>query len=122
MLLTNVHALTLLYNYEHCKQIKVISLSAQTKHRRQKMNKTENLERFFSVELKSKANLKNVTLTNGGHDNVLVEGTLGELVQAGFAEGVILEVVGSKGVLRINLGEEEIKKTPVQNCGAVKTP
>ncbi len=86
------------------------------------MNKTENLERFFSVELKSKANLKNVTLTNGGHDNVLVEGTLGELVQAGFAEGVILEVVGSKGVLRINLGEEEIKKTPVQNCGAVKTP
>jgi hypothetical protein len=86
------------------------------------MNKTENLERFFSVELKSKANLKNVTLTNGGHDNVLVEGTLGELVQAGFAEGVILEVVGSKGVLRINLGEEEIKKTPVQNCGEVKTP
>jgi hypothetical protein len=86
------------------------------------MDKTENLERFFSVELKSKANLKNVTLTNDDHDSVLVEGTLGELVQAGFAEGVILEVVGRKGVLRINLGEDEIKKTTMQNCGEAKTP
>ena len=33
-------------------------------------------ERFFSVELKSKVNLKNVTLSNGSHENVLVEGTI----------------------------------------------
>jgi len=66
-------------------------------------------ERFFSVELKSKANLKNVTLTNGTHENVLLEGTLGQLVHAGFAEGVILEVIGEKGVLRINLCQNEIK-------------
>lgn len=62
-----------------------------------KMNE-KTKERFFSVELKSKVNLKNVTLTNGTHENVLVEGSLGQLVHAGFAEGVILEVVGSLGV------------------------
>ena len=67
-------------------------------------------ERFFSVELKSRVNLKNVTLTNGSHENVLVEGTIGQLQSAEFAEDVILEVVGSKGVLRINLCQDEIKK------------
>ena len=83
-------------------------------------NKTSSKERVFSVELKSKRNLKNVTLTNGSSDNVLVEGTIGELVQATFAEGVILEVVGRDGVLRVDLGEDEIKKTLKQNQPEVK--
>jgi len=77
-------------------------------------------ERVFSVELKSKRHLKNVTLTNGSSDNVLVEGTIGELLQATFAEGVILEVVGNKGVLRIDLRENEIKKTTEQNLTEMK--
>jgi hypothetical protein len=70
--------------------------------------KIEN-ERFFSVELKSKAHLKNVTLTNGSKDSALIEGTLGELVQATFAEDVILEVVGTKGIFRMNVSQDEIK-------------
>jgi hypothetical protein len=83
-------------------------------------SKTINKERVFSVELKSKRNLKNVTLTNGSSDSVLVEGTIGELVQAAFAEGIILEVVGKNGVLRIDLGEDEIKKTTEKNRTEVK--
>jgi len=83
-------------------------------------SKLTNKERVFSVELKSKRHLKNVTLTNGSSDSVLVEGTIGELVQATFAEGVILEVVGKKGVLRIDLGKDEIKKTTDQNLTEVK--
>jgi hypothetical protein len=75
-----------------------------------KMKSKLRTERFFSVELKSKANLKNVTLTNGSQENVLVEGTIGKLQRAIFAEDVILEVVGDKGVLRINLHESEIEK------------
>jgi hypothetical protein len=67
-------------------------------------------ERVFSVELKSKKHVKNVTLTNGSTDTALIEGTLGELVQATFKEGLILEVIGTKGVLRIDLGEDEIKQ------------
>ncbi len=78
-------------------------------------NKTNRKERFFSIELRSKRNLKNVTLTNGASDNVLVEGTIGELVQATFKEGIILEVVGKNGVLRVDLGEDEIKKTSKEN-------
>ena len=74
-------------------------------------SKTIGKERVFSVELKSKRNLKNVTLANGSSDSVLVEGTIGELVQATFTEGIILEVVGRNGVLRVDLGEDEIQKT-----------
>ena len=76
-------------------------------------NKIES-ERFFSVELNSKAHLKNVTLTNGSLDSALIEGTLGELVKATFAEGIILEVVGTKGTFRINLAQNEIKEAKKQ--------
>jgi len=83
-------------------------------------NETDSKERVFSVELKSKRNLKNVTLTNGSSDSVLVEGTIGELVQAAFAEGIILEVVGKNGVLRIDLRKDEIKKSLSQNHPEVR--
>ena len=79
-------------------------------------------ERFFSVELKSKANLKNVTMMNGTRDSVLVEGTIGKLVQASFVEGVILEIIGKKGILRINLQESELKKAAPANLSAQEEP
>lgn len=68
-------------------------------------------ERFFSLELKSKSDLKSVCIPNGSRENVLVEGTIGELVQIGFAEGIILEIVGEKGVLRIDISEDEITQS-----------
>ena len=71
-------------------------------------------QRYFSVELKSKVDLKNVTLSNGGHESVLVEGTIGELRQAEFADGAVLVIVGEKGTLRVNLTREEIKKEQKQ--------
>ncbi len=74
------------------------------------MQKTTPKERVFTVELNSKRNLKNMTLTNGGSDSVLFEGTIGELVQASFTEGIILEIIGKTGILRIDLQEGEIKK------------
>ena len=82
-------------------------------------NEMEDKERFFSIELESKAYLKNVTLTNGSRDSVLVEGTIGELTQVSFAEGIILEVAGNKGTLRINLKEEELRKA-LQKAAAAK--
>jgi len=74
-------------------------------------------ERFFSVELKSKANLKNVTVNESSQENVLVEGSLGKLQHAEFADGVVLEVFGDKGVLRVNLTIDEIKKTEKNDQG-----
>jgi len=67
--------------------------------------------RVFSIELKSKRHLKNITLTNECTDNVLLEGSIGELLTAKFAEGIILEVTGKDGVIRIDLEETEIQKT-----------
>ena len=74
--------------------------------------------RGFSVELKSKKNLTNVTLTDGSSDAVLIEGDIGKLLEASFKENLILEVIGENGVLRIDLQESEIskpsKKKPVE--------
>ena len=67
-------------------------------------------ERFFSVELNSRACLNNVTLADTGPENVLLEGTIGNLKQAEFAEDAILVVTGDKGVLRINLSQDDISK------------
>ena len=67
-------------------------------------------ERVFSVELQSKKHLKSVSLTNGAADRVLLEGNIGELLQATFKEGVILEVIGKNGILRVDLEEVEISK------------
>ncbi len=78
-------------------------------------SETEAKERVFSIELSSRSHFKNVTLANGSSDNVLVEGTLGELVGASFVEDVILEIIGKKGILRINLEAKDITKTKEQN-------
>jgi hypothetical protein len=83
-------------------------------------NETKTKERFFSIELKSKADLKNVTLANGSRDSVLVEGTIGELVQAMFVEDIILEIVGKKGTLRINLKAKELKSPEKTESREVK--
>jgi hypothetical protein len=82
--------------------------------------KTCNKERVFSVELKSKRNLKNIILTDGSSESVLIEGTIGELLRATFAEGVVLEVVGKNGVLRLDLREDDITKTSQQKQMEVK--
>jgi hypothetical protein len=79
------------------------------------MEETKQKERVFSIELNSKRNLKNVTLTNGSSDSVPLEGTIGELVHAFFTEGIILEVVGKNGILRVDLWEDEIQKISKEN-------
>jgi hypothetical protein len=87
-----------------------------------KANMQNSRERVFSIELRSRKNLKNVTLTNGSRDAVLVEGVLGELVEAAFKEGVILEVIGKNGILRIDLAENEISKSPEQENREANNP
>jgi hypothetical protein len=77
---------------------------------------TQKTERFFSVELHSKNQIKNMTLTNNGQkESTLIEGTIGNLIEASFTEGIILEVTGTKGILRLDLQEQEIKQTVLIN-------
>ena len=82
--------------------------------------KVSSKERIFSIELASKKHLRNVALTNGFSDMVLVEGTIGELLQATFKEGVILEVKGRNGTLRVDLGENEITRLTLSQHVEVK--
>lgn len=73
------------------------------------MTQTRTLdERSFSIELKTKQNLKNVTLNSSPAENVLIEGTIGKLENAGFVSEDILEIVGSTGTLRVNIAKQEI--------------
>jgi hypothetical protein len=72
------------------------------------MQQTSN-ECTFSIELKAKKYLKTVNLTNGTHESVLVEGTIGQIQHAEFTEGIVLEVTGTKGILRIDLSPDQIK-------------
>ena len=76
-----------------------------------------NRQRVFSIELESKKDLKNVTITNCSSDAVLLEGTLGELVDATFKKDGILEVIGKNGALRIDLGVNEISSSTGQMAG-----
>jgi hypothetical protein len=67
----------------------------------------ENDDRDFSIELDSNQCWHSCP-SNGGNESVLIEGTLGRLLRASFVELEILEVKGSRGVLRLYLRESEI--------------
>jgi len=64
-------------------------------------------EHMFSIELKSKEYLKSMALQNINGDNVLIEGFLGKLETIEFTEGILLEINGSKGILRMDLSKKE---------------
>ena len=64
----------------------------------------------FSVEMKSKRYVRSISISNETKDRVLFEGDLGGLEEVAFIGGSMLEVRGTNGVLRIELGEDETRK------------
>jgi len=66
-------------------------------------------EAGFSIELQSKEYLKTMKMANGKSECVLVEGTLGNLTQTRFDEDIVLEIIGTKGTLRVDLTQEQLK-------------
>ena len=64
-------------------------------------------ERVFTVELNSKSEVKNLIVQNGVQRTV-IEGTIGVLKHAGFVEGTVLELTGTRGVLRVDLAREDL--------------
>jgi len=84
-------------------------------------------ERVFTVELNSGSDLRKVNVPNGTQ-RILVEGTIGTLEHARFVEDTVLELVGSGGVLRVDLAREDLEKpsrrelesdSSLVRCGAV---
>ncbi|MBL7169105.1 hypothetical protein ISS40_10570 [Candidatus Bathyarchaeota archaeon] len=68
------------------------------------------LGHVFSVEMKSKRHVRSISISNEARDRVLFEGDLGELEEVVFIEGSMLEVRGTNGVLRVELGQRETEK------------
>ena len=71
--------------------------------------KTSVKERVFTVELNSKSDVKNLIIQNGVQ-RTIIEGTIGALKRAGFVEGTVLELVGTRGVIRVDLSREDLAK------------
>jgi hypothetical protein len=69
------------------------------------MNKRNN-EHAFSVELHSKTKLS-LNQPKEVDDPVVIEGVLGELLSKEFVEGVMLELKGTIGTLRMDITEAE---------------
>jgi hypothetical protein len=65
-------------------------------------------ERHFSIELDSKHQIKNISIADAQKESTLIEGTIGKIVAANFTEGIVLEVIGTKGTLRLDLQSKEI--------------
>jgi len=72
-------------------------------------NQKNSEERGFSLELNSKEHVKRFTILGAG-SRVLVEGFLGVLQQITLVEGLMLEVKGSNGVLRMDMTEDELRR------------
>lgn len=66
-------------------------------------------EHTFSIEMESKNSLKNIKLSEGTQDNVLIEGTLGPLQEVVLHEDALLEVKGKQGTLRIDMSRQALE-------------
>jgi hypothetical protein len=69
-----------------------------------------NVSSTFSVEMRSKKHVRNISISDEAHDRVLFEGDLGMLMKVFLIEGISLEVVGVNGVLRLELGEDILRR------------
>jgi hypothetical protein len=65
---------------------------------------------FFSVEIKSKNHLTNISISNRPHELVLVEGFLGEFSEIEMIENSLIQFKGVNGVLRIDICKDELWK------------
>ncbi|MCW4015604.1 MAG: hypothetical protein NWF06_04470, partial [Candidatus Bathyarchaeota archaeon] len=64
-------------------------------------------DHMFSIELKSLDYVKNLSLATDSDETVLIEGFLGKLETIEFTEGIMLEINGTKGILRMDLSKKE---------------
>lgn len=64
----------------------------------------------FSVEMKSKNHIKQISLSSKSGYPILFEGILGELKNLSLVEDLVLEIKGKNGILRIDLTKDEIRQ------------
>ena len=72
------------------------------------MDKKSNLS--FSFELNSREYIKRVSLPSGKGDGLMIEGSLGKLINVVLVEDIMLEVHGVDGIIRIEIARNELEK------------
>ena len=70
------------------------------------MKKT--VEHSFSVEMRSKECVKQISLSSNDCNSVLLEGFIGILEIVSMIEDLVLEIKGVDGTLRIELKKDEL--------------
>ena len=63
---------------------------------------------FFSIEMGSKKDLVNVSISDKSHDRVLIEGFLGKFAEIEMIENALIQFKGANGVLRIDVCKDEL--------------
>ena len=85
------------------------------------MEKEPSITPTFSMEHKSKGNITDMMMTNGGSPvKDLSEGVLRELVRAYFAEGIFWELFITSGVLIVGLRVNETIKRKLKDEAEAK--
>jgi hypothetical protein len=64
----------------------------------------------FSVEMKSEQCVKKMSFLDKENGKVFFEGFLGELKNIAIVEGVMLEIEGRNGVLKLDITQQEMEK------------
>ncbi|MBN2336825.1 hypothetical protein JXL21_14820 [Candidatus Bathyarchaeota archaeon] len=62
----------------------------------------------FSVDLKSRNYLHQLSVSRESQGQVMLEGELGEITEIEYIEGKVLVVTGSNGVLRLDICRERL--------------
>jgi hypothetical protein len=66
-------------------------------------------EHSFSVQLKSKDHVTNMSMSEKSGEAVLLEGVLGELEGLEVLDETVLRIAGTNGTLMIDLTEDELR-------------
>jgi hypothetical protein len=66
-------------------------------------------EHSFSVELKTEGAVKRMSFLDKQNGQVFFEGCLGKLISINMVEGVMLEIEGANGTLKLDITQKEIE-------------
>lgn len=67
-------------------------------------------EHSFSVEMNSEHCVRRMSFLDKENGQVFFEGFLGELKNVAMVEGLMLEITGVNGILRVDISQEEMEK------------
>jgi hypothetical protein len=70
----------------------------------------QTLEHSISVEMKSKEAVRRLSFLDKENGHVFFEGFLGKLEEVAMVEGVMLQIEGTNGVLRLDITQQEMEK------------